>query len=168
MRTKKEKRRPDGSYIRFDENAAVLINDQLQPRGTRIFGPVGRELRDKRFMRIVSLAPEVICDEVQARATGVRCSPGKDRGKRARSMQVLPSENRVIVEGVNIAKRAHQASAARPCRAGIIDKDMPVPASIGRDRRARVTGPDPRRLPHRRAAACNKVRVCRKWTGADL
>src|ERR1044072_7445228 len=60
VRTKKEKRRPDGSYIRFDENAAVLINDQLSPRGTRIFGPVGRELRDRKFMRIVSLAPEVI------------------------------------------------------------------------------------------------------------
>ena len=60
VRTKKEKRRADGSYIRFDENAAVLINDQQQPRGTRIFGPVGRELRDKRFMRIVSLAPEVL------------------------------------------------------------------------------------------------------------
>ena len=60
VRVKKEKRRPDGSYIRFDENAAVLINDQLQPRGTRIFGPVGRELRDKKFMRIVSLAPEVL------------------------------------------------------------------------------------------------------------
>jgi large subunit ribosomal protein L14 len=60
VRVKKEKRRADGSYIRFDENAAVLINDQRQPRGTRIFGPVGRELRDKKFMRIVSLAPEVI------------------------------------------------------------------------------------------------------------
>ena len=60
VRTKKQRRRPDGSYIRFDENAAVLINDQLQPRGTRIFGPVGRELRDRRFMRIVSLAPEVL------------------------------------------------------------------------------------------------------------
>jgi len=60
VRPKKEKRRKDGSYIRFDENAAVLINDQRQPRGTRIFGPVGRELRDKRFMRIVSLAPEVL------------------------------------------------------------------------------------------------------------
>ena len=60
VRTKKEKRRPDGSYIRFDENAAVLINDQMQPRGTRIFGPVGRELRDRKFMRIVSLAPEVL------------------------------------------------------------------------------------------------------------
>ena len=60
VRVKKERRRPDGSYVRFDENAAVLINDQLQPRGTRIFGPVGRELRDKKFMRIVSLAPEVL------------------------------------------------------------------------------------------------------------
>ncbi len=60
VRVKKEKRRPDGSYIRFDENAAVLINDQMNPRGTRIFGPVGRELRDKRFMKIISLAPEVL------------------------------------------------------------------------------------------------------------
>jgi large subunit ribosomal protein L14 len=60
VRTKKEKRRSDGSYIRFDENAAVLINDRQEPRGTRVFGPVGRELREKRFMRIVSLAPEVL------------------------------------------------------------------------------------------------------------
>jgi len=60
VRTKKETRRQDGSYIRFDENACVIINDQQQPRGTRIFGPVGRELRDKKFMRIVSLAPEVL------------------------------------------------------------------------------------------------------------
>ena len=60
VRTKKEKRRPDGSYIRFDENAAVLINNQGNPRGTRIFGPVARELREKNFMKIVSLAPEVL------------------------------------------------------------------------------------------------------------
>ena len=60
VRTKKEKRRPDGSYIRFDENAAVLIKEDLTPRGTRIFGPVGRELRDKKFMKIISLAPEVL------------------------------------------------------------------------------------------------------------
>ena len=60
VRTKKENRRPDGTYIRFDENACVIINDQQQPRGTRIFGPVARELRDKKFMRIVSLAPEVL------------------------------------------------------------------------------------------------------------
>ena len=60
VRTAKEKRRTDGSYIKFDENAVVLINDQRQPRGTRIFGPVARELREKRFMRIISLAPEVL------------------------------------------------------------------------------------------------------------
>ena len=60
VRTAKEVRRSDGTYIRFDDNACVLINDNKEPRGTRIFGPVARELRDKRFMRIVSLAPEVI------------------------------------------------------------------------------------------------------------
>jgi large subunit ribosomal protein L14 len=60
VRTKKEIRRPDGSYIRFDENAAVLLDNQGEPRGTRIFGPVARELRDKAFMKIVSLAPEVL------------------------------------------------------------------------------------------------------------
>ncbi len=60
VRTKKEVRRKDGSYIRFDENAAVLINAQNEPRGTRIFGPVARELREKQFMKIVSLAPEVL------------------------------------------------------------------------------------------------------------
>jgi large subunit ribosomal protein L14 len=60
VRTRKERRRPDGTYIRFDDNACVLINDQKNPRGTRIFGPVGRELREKKFMKIVSLAPEVL------------------------------------------------------------------------------------------------------------
>jgi len=60
VRTVKENRRADGSYIKFDENAAVIIKDDLEPRGTRIFGPVARELRDKRFMKIISLAPEVL------------------------------------------------------------------------------------------------------------
>ena len=60
VRAAKGYRRPDGSHIRFDDNAAVLVNDDLMPRGTRIFGPVARELRDKNFMRIVSLAPEVL------------------------------------------------------------------------------------------------------------
>ena len=60
VRTVKERRRPDGSYIRFDENAAVILQANGEPRGTRIFGPVGRELREKRFMRIISLAPEVL------------------------------------------------------------------------------------------------------------
>jgi large subunit ribosomal protein L14 len=60
VRTKKETRRKDGSYIRFSDNAAVIINDIGEPRGTRIFGPVARELREKKFMKIVSLAPEVL------------------------------------------------------------------------------------------------------------
>lgn len=60
VRTKKERRRPDGSYIKFDENAAVIIKNDGEPRGTRIFGPIGRELREKKFMKIISLAPEVI------------------------------------------------------------------------------------------------------------
>lgn len=60
VRTASPHRRPDGSYIRFDENAAVVLTEALNPRGTRIFGPVARELRDKAFMRIVSLAPEVL------------------------------------------------------------------------------------------------------------
>ncbi|MCL6476843.1 MAG: 50S ribosomal protein L14 [Peptococcaceae bacterium] len=60
VRTNKEVRRPDGSYIKFDENAAVIIKDDKSPRGTRIFGPVARELRDRDFMKIISLAPEVL------------------------------------------------------------------------------------------------------------
>jgi len=60
VRTRKEQRRRDGSYIRFDRNAAVLINDQHEPIGTRVFGPVARELRERRFMKIISLAPEVL------------------------------------------------------------------------------------------------------------
>ena len=60
VRTRKEHRRRDGSYIRFDRNAAVLVNDQNEPIGTRVFGPVARELRERRFMKIISLAPEVL------------------------------------------------------------------------------------------------------------
>ena len=60
VRTKKEVRRRDGSYIRFDDNAAVIIDRQGEPVGTRVFGPVGRELRERKFMKIISLAPEVI------------------------------------------------------------------------------------------------------------
>ena len=60
VRTKKQYRRPDGTYIRFDDNAAVIIKDDKDPKGTRIFGPVARELREKNYMKIVSLAPEVL------------------------------------------------------------------------------------------------------------
>ena len=60
VRTKKESRRPDGSYIRFDDNAGVVINDEGEPKGTRIFGPIARELRERNYLKIISLAPEVL------------------------------------------------------------------------------------------------------------
>ena len=60
VRTRKAVHRPDGSYIRFDDNAAVVINDEREPRGTRIFGPIARELREKNYLKIISLAPEVV------------------------------------------------------------------------------------------------------------
>ena len=94
VRTVKEQRRRDGSYIRFDRNAAVLINDQGEPIGTRVFGPVARELRERRFMKIISLAPEVLCSDDASLATPIRKNDnvlvitGKDRGKRGRVLKV--------------------------------------------------------------------------------
>src|SRR3954467_14284343 len=93
VRTKKEKRRPDGSYIRFDENAAVLIKDDQSPRGTRIFGPVGRELRDKRFMRIISLAPEVL-GWTRGRENTSWCSRARTGARTASSCASCPSRAR--------------------------------------------------------------------------
>ena len=71
VRVRKEQRRRDGSYIRFDRNAAVLVNDSNEPVGTRVFGPVARELRERRFMKIISLAPEVLCRRTGDRAGNV-------------------------------------------------------------------------------------------------
>ena len=120
VRTVKEQRRRDGSYIRFDRNAAVLINDNNEPIGTRVFGPVARELRERRFMKIISLAPEVLYVEPQSRSRREKdlcvlarsalrvflCSSshslrkndnvlvitGKDRGKRGRVLKVRAVE----------------------------------------------------------------------------
>ena len=113
VRTVKERRRSDGSYIRFDENAAVILKTDGEPRGTRIFGPVGRELREKRFMRIVSLAPEMIWpmakQEKQTvnikKGDQVRVISGKDKGAEGKVIRVLREQQRVIVEGVNRVKR---------------------------------------------------------------
>ena len=121
VRTKKERRRPDGSYIRFDENAAVLINEQMQPRGTRIFGPVGRELRDRRFMRIVSLAPEVLLMAKMKLKKGdhVQVIQGKDIGKTGEIAHVFPERDRVIVESTkaSTSPRSTRSRPAPPCRA---------------------------------------------------
>ena len=163
VRVKKEKRRPDGSYIRFDENAAVLINDQMNPRGTRIFGPVGRELRDKKFMKIVSLAPEVLCMAGLKIKKGDRVYvlTGKDRGKTGEVMRAIPSTGKVIVDGVNVAKK-HQRATNATMQGGIIDKDMPIPV-------ANVAIVCPTCGKHTRVGykvdGATKVRVCKKCGG---
>ena len=106
VRSVKGARRKDGSYIKFDENAAVIIKDDKTPRGTRIFGPVARELREKQFMKIVSLAPEVL-QEVTGMATlkikkgdTVKVIAGKDNGKEGKVLSVDAKNHKVIVEGV--------------------------------------------------------------------
>ena len=91
VRTVKETRRPDGSYIKFDENAAVILKNDGEPRGTRIFGPVGRELRDKKFMKIISLAPEVLCPWPRSRrATSSSSSRVATRAGRAACSRCSP------------------------------------------------------------------------------
>ena len=107
VRTVKGARRKDGSYIRFDENAAVIIKDDKTPRGTRIFGPVARELRDKQFMRIVSLAPEVLEGKVSS---------------------VDLKKNTVTVEGVNMHTK-HTKPSAQNQNGGIVTQEGPINAS---------------------------------------
>ncbi|KAC2917018.1 hypothetical protein FH972_027189 [Carpinus fangiana] len=114
VRVKKEIRRKDGSYIRFDDNAAVLLNNNDEPRGTRIFGPVARELREKQFMKIVSLAPEVIA--------------GDERGKTGTIKSVNRSTQRVIVEGLNLVTKHNKPSAKNP-QGGITKIESPMHVS---------------------------------------
>ena len=127
VRTKKEKRRPDGSYIRFDENAAVLINEQQQPRGTRIFGPVGRELRDKQVHahRLARSGGDLM--QIR-KGDKVRVLSGKDRGKEGEVITAMPKVDKVIVEGVNVVKR-HQKPTRSMQQGGIIEKPMPIDVS---------------------------------------
>jgi hypothetical protein len=109
VRTKKEKRRPDGSYIRFDENAAVLINDQKQPRGTRIFGPVGRELRDKRVH--AHRLPRPGGALMKIRKGDKVQDPGRQgQGRESVVSAAFPAEGKVTVEGVQHRQASHEAS----------------------------------------------------------
>ncbi|KAI4452948.1 50s/60s ribosomal protein l14/l23 [Holotrichia oblita] len=95
VRTKKGVNRADGSFIRFDDNAAVIIKDDKNPRGTRIFGPVARELRERQYMKILSLAPEVLVEVIA----------GKDKGRQGKVLHVDRENSRVIVEGVNMVTK---------------------------------------------------------------
>ena len=136
VRSKKGIRRQDGSYIRFDENAAVVIKDDKTPRGTRIFGPVARELREKDFMKIVSLAPEVLSEggtqhmaklQIKKGDTVVVIS-GKDKGKQGTVIATEPKKERVFVEGVNTVKRHTKPSQANP-QGGIVTKEAGIHVS---------------------------------------
>ena len=136
VRSKKGLRRADGSYIRFDENAAVVINADKSPKGTRIFGPVARELREKDFMKIISLAPEVLerrrCSNMGKMhvKTGdtVVIIAGKDKGKQGKVIAAYPKKDRVVVEGLNQVKRHTKPSQNNP-QGGIITKEAPIHVS---------------------------------------
>ena len=133
VRTKKSFGRADGTYIAFDENAAVLIDDDNNPRGTRIFGPVARELRDRNFMKIISLAPEVLVMKMR-RDDKVMVISGKDRGKTGKVTRVDPEKQRVYVEGLNMIKRherPRQVPGAQRAESvgGVIEREGPIHVS---------------------------------------
>ena len=128
VRTRKQLGRGDGTYIAFDENAAVLIDTTGAPRGTRIFGPVARELRERNFMRIVSLAPEV------AGKFDVIVIGGKDRGKRGRVIRTDPKKGFIFIEGLNMIKRHQRPRSVKDAQkggevGGIIEREGPIHVS---------------------------------------
>ena len=140
VRTHKEYRRRDGTYIRFDENAAVLINDTGEPVGTRVFGPVARELREKKFLKIVSLAPEVLVEaelrlrkiegtnmalNIQRNDT-VKVISGRTKARQGRVLRVLPDEDRVLVEHVRMVKKHMKANPQRNIKGGIAEQEAPI------------------------------------------
>ena len=134
VRTVNSTRRKDGSYIRFDENAAVIIKDDKTPRGTRIFGPVARELRDKQFMRIVSLAPEVLSGGQDMsmlkikKGDTVKVIAGKDKDKEGKVLSVNQKDGKVVVEGVNMLTKHTKPSAAN-ANGGIIHQEGAIDIS---------------------------------------
>ena len=124
VRTAKDIKRADGSVIRFDTNAAVLINNQSEPIGTRIFGPVPRELRAKNHMKIISLAPEAVMAAKIKKGDKVVVITGRDKGRSGEVVRVMPAEERAIVRGVNMVKR-HQRQTMQ-AEGGIISKEASV------------------------------------------
>ena len=137
VRTRKAIRRRDGSYIKFDRNAAVLLNNQSEPIGTRVFGPVARELREKQFMKIVSLAPkfcksrdgEKIEEEMHIKkGDQVFVVTGKDVDKRGTVLSVEPKTNRAIVEKINLVHK-HQRPGGAHRQGGILHIEAPVHVS---------------------------------------
>jgi len=128
VRTTKEIRRANGSYIRFDDNAVVLLNNQGEMRGTRIFGPVARELRDQ-YMKIISLAPEVLSVKLHIKKGDmVQVIAGDNKGQQGKVLKVEAEKQRAIVEGVNLCKKATKPNAQNP-QGGIVEKEAPIHVS---------------------------------------
>ena len=129
VRTKNRLRRSDGSAIRFDENAAVLINAQKQPIGTRVFGPVSRELRSEEFMRIISLAPEVLWPMIKIKkGDEVIVIAGRDKGKQG-TVSSLEPNGKCFVSGVNMVKRHTKANPQAGEQGGIVEKESLIDIS---------------------------------------
>ena len=128
VRTKKDIKREDGSSIRFDDNAAVLVNTQKQPIGTRIFGPVTRELRSEKFMKIISLAPEVLWMNRLKKGDQVYIISGKDKGKTG-TVNRLTQDDKVLVDGINLVKKNVKPNPNKNETGGIIEKEMPLHVS---------------------------------------
>ena len=129
VRTKNRLRRSDGSAIRFDENAAVLINAQKQPIGTRVFGPVSRELRSEEFMRIISLAPEVLWPMIKIKkGDEVIVIAGRDKGKQG-TISSLEPNGKCFVSGVNMVKRHTKANPQAGEQGGIVEKESLIDIS---------------------------------------
>lgn len=130
VRTAKGIRRDDGSLIKFDTNAAVLLNNKLEPIGTRIFGPVTRELRTAKFMKIVSLAPEVlwiigfIMRKIK-KGDDVIIIAGKDKGKRG-TVTTIVDQNFVQVQGVNAVKKHQKPNPSTNTTGGIVSINLPI------------------------------------------
>ncbi len=134
VRTAKGVRRQDGSLVRFDGNAAVLLNAKLEPIGTRIFGPVTRELRTERFMKIVALAPEVLyvlgttaMDKIR-KGDEVVVIAGRDKGKRGVVLSRV-DDSHLVVEGINLVKKHQRPNPMKGETGGIVDKTMPIDQS---------------------------------------
>ena len=168
---RKAVRRADGTYVRFDENAAVLIKDDKNPSGTRIFGPVARELRDKEYMKILSLAPEVHIEEGTRRMNHVRKDDnvvvlsGKDKGKQGKVLTAIPTAGKVIVEGVNVADQASESPQAG--RAGRHHQDWRPPSTPARYMLVCPKCGKPAPASPTRSADGKKARVCKKC-GAEI
>ncbi len=161
VRVKKEVRRRDGSYIRFDDNAAVILNAQNEPKGTRIFGPVARELREGGYMKIISMAPEVLWMKIK-KDMMVKVVSGNFKGMTGKVLKVIPHSQRAIVEGVALTKRAVRPTQENP-QGGFSERER----SLHISNLMALEGDDASRIGFKILDDKSKVRVSKR-SGKEL